>query len=343
MLSEIQPYHKRGYLCIDDIVKSVADYFGKEHMYLHAKGLNFTYSPKIVEGEGVLSKLRTSCNYPTYLKNFTKELNYLKDFIGLDVEYVTDLTKEELLSHIRRNLKESNPVAIISSTYYIPWYEQYYNKVNKLHTFLVTDINDKTMSCVDGFLTQDLIKLELENLEDYRGILIFRAVKPKKELNLHNVLAQMIQELEKNHKLENSDSIRIFAKDVYNITFLESEKERYSDLDYSDFMIGLKFMEYGRKNLGDLFYYLSNIFTAYSKSLLDIQSKIDSISEQWKMVVVFIVKGYYSDQTAYYAKRASEQLLDIAKAEEEVTKLIVSLKVKTEEKNEKSNKRKEEK
>ena len=331
MLSDIQPYHKVGHLCIDDIVKVVADYFQNDYIYMHTKGLCFTYSPKIKEGEEILSKLRTSNNYPTYLKDFTKELNYLKDFVGLDIEYVSDLTKEELVSLMRKNLSEAHPVAVISSTYYLPWHKQYYKKVSKLHTFLVTDMDDKTMLCVDGFISQESVRFEIEKLEDYTGILIFRAIKPQKEITLHNILTQIVQELEKNQKLKNSNSIREFAEDLRNITLLESEKDRYSDLDYSDFMVGLKSIEFSRKNMSEMFLRLAEKFGVFQEEIRDIQLEIESVSQHWKTVVVLFVKGFYSGKMNYYTNRIAEKLLEIAKFEENVTNKILTLKQKTEE------------
>lgn len=324
MTINIQPYHKKGYLCIDDIIVSVADYFQKTHIFMHSKGLNFTYSPQIVKEEGVLKRIRTSCNYPTCIKNFSTELNYLKDFVGLDIEFISKLPKHELIKYIKYSIEKKNPVAIISNTYYVPWHDKYYKKVNKLHAFLVIDINQKYLLCIDGYLSNKPVKLPLEHLLAYTDILIFKSMNPQKELNLYNIICQITNGLANNHKLDNCDCIRLFADDVKNITFLETEKKLYYDLDNSDFMIGLKSIEFGRKNFGDLFYYLSDIFIDHRDILLLIQSKIESITEQWRMVIVLFVKGFYSDQTTYM-KKAAEQLLDIANNEEAVTRLILSL------------------
>ncbi|GMQ56218.1 hypothetical protein AN1V17_06110 [Vallitalea sediminicola] len=327
MAIDIQPYHKKGYLCIDDIIVSVADYFEKRHIFMHTKGLNFTYSPKIVKGEGVLKRIRTSCNYPTNIKDFLTELNYLQDFVGLHIDFISSLPKLELINYIEDSIEKNHPVAIISNTYYVPWHDQYYKKVNKLHAFLVIDIdiNQKYLLCIDGYLSDKPVKLPFEDLLLYTDILIFKSINSKKNLSLPNILSQITNGLTDNHKLDNCDCIRLFAEDVTNITFLETEKQRYRDLDHSDFMIGLKSIEFGRKNLGDLFYYLSDIFIEYRDIMLLIQSKIESITEQWRLVIVFFVKGFYSDQTTYYMKKAAEQLLDIANNEEDVTRCILSL------------------
>lgn len=324
MAIDIQPYHKKGNLCIDDIIVSVADYFEKAHIFMHTKGLNFTYSPQIVRGEGVLKQIRTSCIYPTCLDDFSTELNYLKEFVGLDIEYRSGLSKDELIASIRGSIKKS-PVAIISDTYYIPWFEQCYKKVSKLHTFLVIDISENYLLCLDGYLSDQPVQLPFENLLLYKGILTFKAIEPRKELNLHNILAQITEGLADNHKLDNCDGIRLFAEDVKNMTFLESEKELYHNLDYSDFMVGLKSIEFGRKNFGELLYYLSELFTEHRDTLLLIRSKTESIAGQWSQAIVFFVKGFYSDQTASYMNKAAGLLSDIADQEEEVTGYLLSL------------------
>lgn len=325
MAIDIQPYHKKEYLCIDDIIVSVAQYFEKTHIYMHAKGLNFTYSPQITEGEGVLKWIRTSCNYPTYLENFPAELDYLKDFVGLGIEYISNPTKEQLIKAVKANIEKNNPVAIISDTYYIPWYEPYYKKVSKLHSYLVTDIHEKYMVCVDGYLADKPVKLSFEQLLLYTGVLVFKSVNPQKEATLHNILLQITNGLADNHKLDNCDCIRQFAADVKNITFLDSERELYNNLDNSNFMFGLKSIEFGRKNLGELFNYLAGTFRKDRDILLKIQSKIEKITEQWGLVIVFFVKGFYSSQTLYYMEKAAAQLLEIADSEEDVTRNILSL------------------
>ena len=82
-----------------------------------------------------------------------------------------------------------------------------------------------------------------------------------------------------------------------------------------------------------MFLGLSEQFSEFKEELLDIQLEIESISQHWKMVVVFFVKGFYSERMDYYTKRAAEKLLDIAKFEEDLTKKILTLNKKTEEEN----------
>ena len=292
MTIDILPDHKNGHLCIDDIIMLVARYFKKNYIFMYTKGLNFSYSPHIIKGKGMLEQIRTSCNYPTRLSDFSIELAYLKDYVGLDIEYKSGLEKEKTISYIIENVKNNRPVAVISDTYYIPWYNKYYQKVNKLHTFLVVNVIDGFLLCVDGYLSHRPIEFLPIDLLVNKGTLAIQPIEPQEKLSLCNILNHIVRLLKINHKLENCDCIRRFADDVKDISFLNSERQIYADLDCSDFMVGLKSIEFGRANIKELFHYLSDIFTSHKDSLLLIESKIQPIVEQWKLVQRIINNCY---------------------------------------------------
>lgn len=328
MSINLQPYHKKGYLCIEDNIACIAELYKKNHIFMHTAGLNFYYAPKIVKGEEVLKQIRTSCNFPANkVKDFATELDYLKDFVGLDIRLIPGLPKSELIKMVKACIEKQQPVAVISNTYHVPWNEQYYKKVDKLHSFLVidVDIDLKYLLCIDGYLADKPVRLPFYDLMDFTDLLIFKPIKPRKVLSFPHIISQIINCLLNNQKLDNCNCIRWFADDVVNIRFSQTEKKHYSDLDYSDFMVGLKSIEFGRKNFGELIYFLSDEFADHRDLLLLIGSKIELLTEQWRLVIVFFVKAFYSGQTAYYMRKAAEQLYVIADDEEEVTRLIASL------------------
>ena len=321
MVLKLQPFHKKGNICMEDNIITVANYFNKKYFYMYANGLDFKYTPKIQSGDSVLRLIRTSCIYPTY--------DYLHDFVGLhiDIKPRSEFTKSELINFIKKSIEENIPVGIFLDAYCIPWYNKFYQKVHMPHSFLVVDVNDKEkyLSCIDGFLSEKSVNLPFENLFIYTSVMTFKPILPKKNTSFNNIISQIINGLNDSGKLDNCDSIRLFSQDVQKIIFTEEEKTIYKDLDDSQFMFGLKSIEYGRKNIADMLYYISTQFPAYSENLISIQSKLNSISEQWKLVIVFFIKGFYSNQTSYYMNKAAELLLNIANNEENVAQSLLSL------------------
>jgi len=320
-LLKLQPFHKEGNICVDDNIISVANYFKKNYAYMYVNGLNFTYEPKIVHGESVLNKIRTSCIYPTY--------DYLQDFVGLNIEIRlrADFSKDELISFIKKSIAENIPIGIFLDAYCIPWNVKCYQKFHMPHSFLVIDINDKEeyILCVDGFLSTKTEQLSFENLFMYTSVMVFKSIPLKETVSFNKIIQQIINGLQENNKLDNCDSIRAFSLDIQRTIFTDEEKALYRDLENSQFLFGLKTIEYGRKNLADMFFYMSNQFIDQRENLLLLQSKLNSIAEQWKLVIVFLIKGFYSNQPFHYMNKAAELLLSIANNEENVTQLLLSL------------------
>lgn len=326
---KLQPYHKAGNICIDDNIVSVANYFDKKHIYMYAKGLNFTYAPKIQKGESVLQTIRTSCTYPISGQSLLTELDYMQDFVGLYLDRIpsSNLSKLELVDYIKISIEENVPIGIFIDTYYTPWLDKYYQKVHMPHSFLVIDVDEKEeyLLCIDGFSSDKTVKLLFENLFSYTGIMTFKPITPRMNTSFRNVISQIVNGLKDNNKLDNCDCIRLFSHDVEEINFSDEEKIIYQELHNSQFIFGLKSIEYSRKNIADMFCYMCNEFPDQSDSLLSIQSKINAITEQWKLLIVYFVKGFYSSQTSHYMNKAAELLLFIANNEEDVARSLTAL------------------
>ena len=326
---KLQTHHKDGNTCIDDNIVSVANYFNKKYIYMYAKGLNFTYTPKIQKGESVLKTMRTSCTYPVSGQNFMVELDYMQDFVGLQLDRIpsSNMDEIELVHFIKKSIEINSPIGIFIDTYHVPWLDKYYQKVHMPHSFLVIDIDekDKYILCVDGFSSKKTVKLPFENLFSYTGIMTFKPVTPRINANFYNIISQIINGLKDNNKLDNCDCIREFSQDVKAIKFSDEEKIIYKELHNSQFVFGLKSIEYSRKNLMDLFYYMSDEFSEQNGKLLSLLSKINTVVEQWKLLMVYFVKGFYSDQTSRYMNKAAELLLVIASNEEGIARSLKTL------------------
>lgn len=326
---KLLPYHKHGHICIDDNIVSVANYFDKKHIYMYAKGLNFTYSPRIQKGESVLHTIRTCSTYPISGQNLLTELDYMQDFVGLYLNRIpsTNLSKHELVDYIIISIEEEAPIGIFIDTYYTPWLDKYYQKVHMPHSFLIIDINkkEKYVLCIDGFSSDRFVKLPFENLFSYTGIMTFKPTIPRMNASFRNVISQIVNGLRDNNKLDNCDCIRFFSHDVEGIVFSDEEKTIYQELHNSQFIFGLKTIEYSRKNIADMFCYMCNDFPDQSDNLFSIKSKIDMITEQWKLLIVYFVKGFYSGQTSHYMNKAAELLLLIANYEEDVARSLTAL------------------
>lgn len=325
---KLQSYQKKNNLCIDNNIISVANYFCKNHNYMHSKGLNFTYIPKIQKEKNVLDCIRTSCLYPTSAHRLLAELNYLQDFVGLqsDVLINSSSSKVEFVNFIKESIESNFPVCVFLDTYWVPWHVKYYQKIHMPHSFLVTAVNDnaKYLLCIDGVLSNEVVKLPFKNLFLCTNIMTLKPVNPRINLSFYNIILHIIDLLKNNDKLYNCDCIRIFSEDIRKISFSEDEKSVYEDLNISPFMFGLKSIEYGRKNIADMFAYMSGQFPSQSKNLLSLNLRIHFIAKQWEMVIVNFIKGFYSDQTSFYMNKTADLLLAIADHEESVTRTLLN-------------------
>lgn len=325
----LRPYNKKGNLCIDDCIMSVADYFHKNYIYMYTKGLHFTYFPKIQRNESVLNCIRTSSIYPVSEHNLQEKLQYLQDFVGLriDVKPNIDISKNELVDFIRKNIRRDIPIGIFLNTYWTPWHTAYFHKVHMPHSFLIIDINDREeyLLCMDGVLCDQPVRLPFKNLFLCTGLISFNPIEPRVNLNFYNVISQIVGNLYDNEKLYSCDCIRAFSRDIGKLNFKQEEKNLYRDLNISPFMFGLKSVEFSRKNMADMFGYMSEQFRCQKQELLSMQSKLNAIARQWEIVIVYLIKGFYSNQFFHYRNMAAELLLTIADEEEAAASALLTL------------------
>lgn len=179
--------------------------------------------------------------------------------------------------------------------------------------------------CIDGFLSDVPVKFPFENLTEYTSVITYKPVRPQKPTSFYNIIEQIISGLKECSKLDDCDCIREFSEDIKNINFLEEEKNIYGDLNDSPFLFGLKSIEYCRKNIADMFYNMSNEFPEKKEQLVSLQSKIYTVAEQWKLIIIYLIKSFYSNKASYYINKSADLLNKIADNEEEVAYSILHL------------------
>lgn len=328
MAIKLNVNHKKGNLCIDDNITAVLQYYRKNYEYLYTNGLNFKYSPKLEQGEHVLGHMRTFCMYSLGKQETLEELSYLQELFGIETKiiYNENITKPALKNLIKNSIDNNNPVCLFLDTYYVPWHN-YFEQFHMPHSFLVNDYNDNSncLICTDNYLCEDHAMLPYEKISFCTNIVIFNKLESKSCISIKDVLLQIINGLECCNKLKNSDSIREFSDDVRSISIYNKEKEMYQDLNSSQFLFGLKCIEYGRKNISDMFSYMSKEFLLLEDKFIWLSQRLNFISEQWHLVIVFIIKGFYSNKISFYAEKAANLLIEIAENEEKVSHTILSM------------------
>ena len=326
----IWPYHKEGNLCIDDNIESVAKFFNKEYIYMYTKGLNFTYNHKIQEGICTLSKIIVNCTYPSKEKDFPTAMRYMQDIVGLRLEFIPCLgfTIDDYVCVIREYVMEGVPVGIFFDTFDTPWHTKFYHKTHMPHVFLVVDVfeEERYLLCVDGVISNTPVKLPFQEIVLNKGILSYEPITPRFVANLRNIIMTVTDGLTDGERSNKYDYMRLFSHDIRKLTFTDEERASYKDLNIAPFMFGMKSIEYARKNIADMFLYMSGKFNEKSKRLLDIHSMMVSAAKQWELFIVYMIKGFYSTRkTDCYMDEAANILLALANSEEDIAYVLLDL------------------
>lgn len=149
-----------GLTCLDDCIATLAHYYGCHYEMMYADGFS------VLSGSG---EYQFASNYHIRLVNGPRNL---ADYHGITLHKKDFFTKRRMKQLIKNEIEEGRPVLLLFDPFWCPWdwgFQQYSNEEG--HCFLVADVTDSGLVCVDPYFEKEAELLPFEYFQKgIRGI-----------------------------------------------------------------------------------------------------------------------------------------------------------------------------
>lgn len=315
---EIQPVHDNSRDCLEDMLVSIAEWYGCGYELMFSESLEFRYIWKDAE-------IVTLGNTLTPEKNFFK---CLEAYHGLKTILRRPKDNQQLLQLVIDELTQKHPNIIQFDSFWSPW-ELDYKKIHSTHICSITgyDPQVQVLYCTDPYRMKYMEILPLENfLEGTEKEIYFFVFAPgfKQEINWRQILQTAVKRMNDLDTGRNAfDILRHFAALLDKYLDFELEFPTLERLWRSPLYVNINNIARGRNQFAKSLWYLSEQLGITDLGILS--QKYSQLAQEWNSLVSLLVKGAYSRKSDTIKYQISERLRQLAGKEEILTEKMAGL------------------
>ncbi len=229
--------------------------------------------------------------------------------------------KETFTENIQFHLAKGTPIIINTDAYWCSW-SMAYQKKYILHSFMVDDYIEETQefNCVDPYITFDLIKTKLEDIElGIRDIMTVHLIS--KEIDKKELFYALKED---NDYIQDKSQLMFKSMHEFGkqIEFVDFENECQGN-DETLFAVPLfscfRNLMASRRNYSYVLKYLSEVLE--SPELVDISDTLFSLSRQWEILNSKLIISYKRNKRDLLNKISNEIYL-ISEKEKEMSNIL---------------------
>ena len=318
MILDIKPSHGYGYDCFEDSIVSVVSWWGREHQMMFADSWNFCfdhadsqYSMKL----GDRIDIKGGAN-----------LNYLKKYHGIKVNYCNDVTNEDAIEAIKKELSVNRPVILFIDPFYCA-FDRNYQKYHGTHVIIINGFNENNnnfyftdctymkeniefpvntfMECYPRYMT-------LELLDDY-----------DKDINWYEYMKSLFFNLQNDSQNCNTfESIRKFADEIEkNLDFKVEMEGYYVNIFDAPLFTNVREIARSRKKFSNTLKYIGERYNV--EELLLLSEKMSLLGSKWSVIESMIIKAYMTSDSTKTLSRIVNKIRAMADDEEDAANLLL--------------------
>lgn len=213
-----------------------------------------------------------------YGGNSEYEHSILKDLCGINIESIENFTYKEFILTIQQEIEMGRPVGIRINSFHLKW-NNFYHQLNRNHYILIigVDIAYSTLSCCDGYLSEDIQIAKIDDIFNYYDfMLIFNKtnIKHYNKLNLYKYFENIINE-NRDNRLEDIIS---FSNRITNCEYPCDSEWNQNYIQTSLFFFYISIICWSRENFIKGIQYLSDLKLYCFENIL---SSLKLISQEW--------------------------------------------------------------
>lgn len=307
MLLNVQPMHIDGLNCREDIFFTVAAHYKREYQLAFSEAFNFKYTPA-EPGQSECMGARISTGNDNLQ-------DLLEMYCGFKIFTLKADTVDEIYKTIREQLQLGYPTAISINTYWCPW-SRSYQKVNFGHTCLAIDIDSENkITCLDPIAGQVHFYLPYDDFKNgFAYYSTFRFGLSRQNYDYKEVLGTSV---EKVFKYEIFNDMERFIEDFESqFNFEEEFKNGSADIWGALLFRNLTYISGSRFLYSQFINYINKVLQ--NSKLEQVEKEFQCVHNKWKVVISWLLKGYYTGNSEGIHKRALKSFKDILSMEKTI-------------------------
>lgn len=317
MLLDIPAIHNDSRNCYEDLVASVALWWGRRYEMMFAEAWGFAFHN--LPGAGLGEKLEAGRG---------KIEVSLEKHHGISVQWQEQKSASLALDAIRHELGMGNPVCLNIDKYWCPWGNTY-KEGHDRHYCLVGGVDETEggLSCIDPFFHMENDKLSVEDfLQGYGAYAVFRiGVDPGTDFDWKGIIRKAVDRLGTgNGEAGAFDSLRRFSKSLREELDMGSETHGYGSVWFCPLFLKLRIAANGRNLFSATLRYLAECHNV--KGLASIADRLEHAGRKLMSVQSMLVKTtFLPDQENRVRGSACEKMEEIAGIEEKIAEDLLEL------------------
>jgi len=315
VMLDIKPMHGDFRSCVEDIIVSVASWWGRNHEMMYAEAWNFKYT-------------RWSPVLPSTLgrrlsEGEDKTWSHLARYHGIFLVFHGNLfSPSDALKLIRKELSKAQPVMIYVNDYWCPW-RKFYQTEHQIQPCLVVGIEESSseLICIDPYSTSEIKHFPIDKfMHAFKSCVTFiKGDDIDTIVDADDIIRFSLENLLSSKEERNKfDDMRTFAFDIENTldmnleiqgsTFSDPKSELLNTLKYiarrrKQFSLFLKYMS--EKYIGDISHYSDRMSLAWQK---------------WSVITNLFLKMYYMQDWIVSRKNIADKIREAADFEEHIAR-----------------------
>lgn len=319
----IKPIHNPKGTCYQDIIASVASYWGRNYelMYTTAWGFSFQSS---MNADTIGSRMNAG---------FVISLEDLAAYHGINISLENYGDSDGVIGAVIEQIKNGMPVGVNTDNYWTPWLNGY-QSFHRQHICLIVgvDVPNQLFFCIDPMFSKDV---EVVSFQDFRQgnngkCYFFNKCDDKlSDFNWEKIKQRVYQSFYFSDQDNIQASIRRFAIAVAEeeINILEEVPvSNPSDIWTTPLLANLIQIEKGRYCFSSLLMFISkNLETSALKSIID---EFNQLVLSWENVKSLFLKLYFLKKNdPLMLKSINEKLVHISQEEFRLLENLMELKI----------------
>lgn len=314
MMINVIPVLNEKYNCIENLLASLASYWGIDYYMMSSEVWGFSY--KTIDyspSNALMFGERISPNSGDYFKLFEQYHN-----TKIDIHSISSLYSiKDLFSVIKSEIEGGYAVIIRVDLFWCPW-TKFYKVYNADHYCMVIGINEDNhlLYCIDPLYTLDVIELPILNFE--QGCTSCRTLR-KLNHNENNIEWRIVLQNAVSHYLgvtESSstyDAMCNFARDVKSHYHAADEFKIIGEKRLSLLSTQINYIRLARLSFSNFLEMFANDYQI--DELNEFSKRMSKFGECWYNLNIMFIKSSYMLDNDLLTQIISNNILELAEQE----------------------------
>ncbi len=283
----VEPIYNENYNCIENLIASIATYWGMEYCLISTEVWGFLYDSHICEKElGARIKTNSKNSFEMFEKYYNVKVEY----------YNKSMFKEKDMGKFVINcIQCGTPVVLAVDIFCCKWTE-FYNIYHARHFCMVIDADEKkdTIYCIDPYYCTKIIELPFsEFLSKCDDCIVLKKTNKKSKKSKWYKLVEnaALHYLEGTNGFSVRDDMKRFAYDVKNFYSAENEFISVNGKNFSLLTTQINYIKMARLSFSSFLEELANKFNINELHKLSLE--MQEYSHDWYNINNLFIKSSY--------------------------------------------------